>query len=345
MGLAAGFIYSKYGPVWGIINATVTVSLGTVGGSLLGFWSCRKLFKGWFQEKVNQSPTLHAFMSIIESHGFKLVLIMRMAPIPFGVQNGLFSISNISGLSFSLATFIGVFPEIVMLVYMGTTMRDLSEIASGDFKLDTTQKIMLGLEIGMSVLLCALLFYLSRKAMKKVKEKEREHALRINTGLEDLEEPSSLLEENSMSLGEFHDRQSFLDDTNNQSETTTKNTTTSSIAELGVDSHPHHQSDEFIYGERSGNSFMMRPLSARSTTNSSSASSAVNNSGSALAGTSSPSSLPLSSNITLSLPVSTTTASPIPTIRTKKAHEDLIEKEKEEEGQSQMICGDRKSVV
>jgi hypothetical protein len=185
---------------------------------------------------------------------------------------------------------------------------------------------MLGLEIGMSVLLCALLFYLSRKAMKKVKEKEREHALRINTGLEDLEEPSSLLEENSMSLGEFHDRQSFLDDTNNQSETTTKNTTTSSIAELGVDSHPHHQSDEFIYGERSGNSFMMRPLSARSTTNSSSASSAVNNSGSALAGTSSPSSLPLSSNITLSLPVSTTTASPIPTIRTKKAHEDLIEK-------------------
>lgn len=70
----------------------MTVLIGTITGSILGFWSCRVLCKGWFQRKINESPTLQAFMHTMESKGFYLILIMRMAPIPFGVQNGLFSV-------------------------------------------------------------------------------------------------------------------------------------------------------------------------------------------------------------------------------------------------------------
>lgn len=76
----------------GILNASVTVLIGTITGSVLGFWSCRVLLKEWFQRKINESPTLQAFMQTMESKGFYLILIMRMAPIPFGVQNGLFSV-------------------------------------------------------------------------------------------------------------------------------------------------------------------------------------------------------------------------------------------------------------
>lgn len=76
----------------GILNASVTVLIGTITGSVLGFWSCRVLLKEWFQRKISESPTLQAFMQTMESKGFYLILIMRMAPIPFGVQNGLFSV-------------------------------------------------------------------------------------------------------------------------------------------------------------------------------------------------------------------------------------------------------------
>ncbi len=157
----------------GILNASVTVLIGTITGSILGFWSCRVLCKGWFQRKINESPTLQAFMHTMESKGFYLILIMRMAPIPFGVQNGLFSVlppvsfhhtthtrtrththtqpcshtlcgaqvSNVSVLSFSVATIVGLVPEILMLVYMGTTMADLTSIATGDFEFGLWQKV------------------------------------------------------------------------------------------------------------------------------------------------------------------------------------------------------------
>jgi uncharacterized membrane protein YdjX (TVP38/TMEM64 family) len=174
LGLAAGFIYGQDGPILGILNASVTVLIGTITGSILGFWSCRVLCKGWFQRKINESPTLQAFMHTMESKGFYLILIMRMAPIPFGVQNGLFSVSNVSVMSFSVATIVGLVPEILMLVYMGTTMADLTSIATGDFEFGLWQKIMLGIEIGMTVILFVLLFFLSREAMRKVKERQRQ---------------------------------------------------------------------------------------------------------------------------------------------------------------------------
>jgi uncharacterized membrane protein YdjX (TVP38/TMEM64 family) len=148
------------------LNASVTVLIGTITGSILGFWSCRVLCKGWFQRKINESPTLQAFMHTMESKGFYLILIMRMAPIPFGVQNGLFSVStttmlssrtmyvhrlthcgcglqvsNVSVMSFSVATIVGLVPEILMLVYMGTTMADLTSIATGDFEFGLWQKV------------------------------------------------------------------------------------------------------------------------------------------------------------------------------------------------------------
>lgn len=46
-----------------------------------------------------------------------------------------------SVLSFSVATIVGLVPEILMLVYMGTTMADLTSIATGDFEFGLWQKV------------------------------------------------------------------------------------------------------------------------------------------------------------------------------------------------------------
>ncbi|KAL6053525.1 SNARE associated Golgi protein [Balamuthia mandrillaris] len=170
LALAAGYLYGPY--------AIITVSVGTLLGSVVGFWTCRTVMYSWFHRKIKNSPTLTAFLTVMESHGFKLILIMRMSPISFGVQNGLFSLSSISGFSFLLATVIGVFPEILMLVYMGSTMRDLASIATGDYKFGTMQKVMLAVEITLSVTLCIALFFFSRKAMRQVRAQQRKDALR-----------------------------------------------------------------------------------------------------------------------------------------------------------------------
>ena len=148
-------------------------------GSALGFYVTRTLLKEWVKEYVESRPLLmvqlkesyliinfqflKAFMKTMETHGFKLIVIMRMAPVSnpdkcsilmlilcldslwiskcrvFGTVFFSFSttthhpnyrrlttrltlqICDIPFGSFSLASFLGLLPEIVMLVYMGTS--------------------------------------------------------------------------------------------------------------------------------------------------------------------------------------------------------------------------------
>lgn len=50
--------------------------------------------------------------------------------------------SNVSVLSFSVATIVGLVPEILMLVYMGTTMADLTSIVTGKFEFGVWQQVL-----------------------------------------------------------------------------------------------------------------------------------------------------------------------------------------------------------
>jgi uncharacterized membrane protein YdjX (TVP38/TMEM64 family) len=212
LGLAAGYIYGRDGPILGIIEASVTVLIGTITGSVLGFVLCRMLLKNWFQRKIDASPVLQAFMQTMESKGFFLVLVMRMAPIPFGVQNGLFSVSNVSILSFAVATVVGLVPEIVMLVYMGTTMADLTSIVTGKFEFGFWQQLTLGLEIGVSLILCILLFFFSREAMRKVKERQKQMELDdLELELEHADDAADLFECGSVPPINESDRSRILD--------------------------------------------------------------------------------------------------------------------------------------
>jgi len=167
-GLSAGFIYPDH-----FLKASLAVGIGTFLGSCLGFWVTRLVFKEWVQQRIAKKPTLQAFILAMEKLGFKLVLMMRMAPIPFGIQNGLFSVSNIPFDSFIVATILGVTPEILMLVFAGRTMASISEIATGRYHLSFEQYLILGVEVMITIFLLAAIGYFSRKAMREVKFKQR----------------------------------------------------------------------------------------------------------------------------------------------------------------------------
>jgi len=189
LALAAGFIYD-------IFPAVTTVLIGTMLGSALGFYVTRTLLKEWVKEYVESRPLLmvqlkesyliinfqflKAFMKTMETHGFKLIVIMRMAPVsnpdkcsilmlilcldslwiskcrvfgtlfspfppprthppPFRVSNYCMRLTTMLALqicdipfgSFSLASFLGLLPEIVMLVYMGISPTLLFEFFLG----------------------------------------------------------------------------------------------------------------------------------------------------------------------------------------------------------------------
>lgn len=61
---------------------------------------------------------------------FKVVLLARLTPIPFGLQNTIFGVSNVHRLSYYLGTMIGLFPAQFINVYIGSSLRSMHEVFS-----------------------------------------------------------------------------------------------------------------------------------------------------------------------------------------------------------------------
>ena len=60
---------------------------------------------------------------------FQLVLLSRLTPIPFGLQNSLFAVSTMSFDKYLQATCLGLFPSQIINVYLGSTLRSMEEVS------------------------------------------------------------------------------------------------------------------------------------------------------------------------------------------------------------------------
>lgn len=83
--MAAGYIH---GVVEGQVLVIVTVAIGFS----IAFLLCRSCLRGYAQSKL--SPHLLALVRVVEGpNGFRVILLTRFTPIPFGMQNTLFAVS------------------------------------------------------------------------------------------------------------------------------------------------------------------------------------------------------------------------------------------------------------
>ncbi|CAJ0950472.1 unnamed protein product [Ranitomeya imitator] len=85
LNVAAGYLY---GLVLGIGLVIVGVLIGTFIAHLL----CKKLLTHWVLAKIESSQRLGAVIRVVEGgSGLKVVALARLTPIPFGLQNAVFS--------------------------------------------------------------------------------------------------------------------------------------------------------------------------------------------------------------------------------------------------------------
>ena len=60
---------------------------------------------------------------------FKIIILSRLTPIPFGLQNAIFAVNNtISIWRYLQATFIGLLPGQILNVYLGSTLRSMEQV-------------------------------------------------------------------------------------------------------------------------------------------------------------------------------------------------------------------------
>lgn len=122
--LGGGFLF-------GISAGIVYVSAGATLGATLAFLVGRYGLRRWIVKKVGNNVKFQALDEAVAREGWKMVLLVRLCPIfPFPVTNYGFGITRVSLKEYVLASWIGMLPAMVVLVYIGSLAGSLANLGT-----------------------------------------------------------------------------------------------------------------------------------------------------------------------------------------------------------------------
>jgi uncharacterized membrane protein YdjX (TVP38/TMEM64 family) len=159
--LGAGFVF-------GVVVGTITVSVGSTLGASAAFLLGRTLARAWVQEKIARSPRFRALDEAVRRRGFLIVLLVRLSPLfPYNVVNYALALTQVSFRAYVLASWIGMLPATVMYVYLGSTLKNLADLASGKMEGGVAQQILFGIGLVATLSVTIVVTRLARNALKK----------------------------------------------------------------------------------------------------------------------------------------------------------------------------------
>src|SRR4029077_17014701 len=131
--LPGSLITLAAGSLFGVIVGTAVVSLASVTGACLAFWLGRTLARGLVERRLAGNPRFRALDQAVAAGGFKIVLLTRLSPLfPFTLLNYAFGLTKVRFRDYVLASWIGMLPGTVMYVYLGSTVKELADVATGN---------------------------------------------------------------------------------------------------------------------------------------------------------------------------------------------------------------------
>ena len=125
--LICSFVYTFF------IGFIMVVFYSSIGMTC-SFFICRYTFYECAHQRVNDMAYLKAISSVIESSekGFKIIVLSRLMPIPFGLVNTLFSVTDVRFKNYLFASIIGLVPSQLLLCYTGSMLRSMSDVLSNE---------------------------------------------------------------------------------------------------------------------------------------------------------------------------------------------------------------------
>jgi uncharacterized membrane protein YdjX (TVP38/TMEM64 family) len=148
----------------GVLGALTGLALGASGGFCLSRWFLRKDISARFRKHA----TFRAIDMAIEKEGWKIVILLRLCPIPFGLANYLYGLTAVRFRPYLIASLIGGLPSLLLYCQLGTAGKaGLDAIASGHLVRSTGELVVFG--ISMVATLCAIVLIplFARKAVQK----------------------------------------------------------------------------------------------------------------------------------------------------------------------------------
>ncbi|KAJ4847254.1 hypothetical protein Tsubulata_004666 [Turnera subulata] len=159
--LGGGYLFGL--PV-GFIADSVGATIGAGAAFLLG----RTIGRSFVVSKLKDYPKFRAVAVAIQTSGFKIVLLLRLVPLlPFNMLNYLLSVTPVPLGEYLLASWLGMMPITLALVYVGTTLKDLSDVTHGWSEFSAARWVFIVLSLVLSVVLMLCVTKVAKNALDK----------------------------------------------------------------------------------------------------------------------------------------------------------------------------------
>lgn len=156
------------GYLFGLPVGFVADSLGATLGATAAFLLGRTIGKSYVTSKIKHYPKFQAVSVAIQRSGFKIVLLLRVVPIlPFNMLNYLLSVTPVRLGEYMLATWLGMMPITFALVYVGTTLKDLSDITHGWHEVSVFRWVLMMVGIALAVILIICVTRVAKSSLEK----------------------------------------------------------------------------------------------------------------------------------------------------------------------------------
>ncbi|KAF9673312.1 hypothetical protein SADUNF_Sadunf10G0011000 [Salix dunnii] len=156
------------GYLFGLPVGFVADSIGATAGSGAAFLLGRTIGRSFVVSKLKDYPKFRSVAIATQKSGFKIVLLLRLVPLlPFNMLNYLLSVTTVPIGEYMLASWIGMMPITLAFVYIGTTLKDLSDVTHGWSEFSTTRWVYIILGLLLSVVLIYCVTKVAESALDK----------------------------------------------------------------------------------------------------------------------------------------------------------------------------------
>ena len=115
------------GYLFGVQQGTLVVLLSGTVAAGIGFLIGRTLLRERVEEILKEYPKFQAIDRVIGKEGFKLMILLRLAPIfPFSLSNYLYGATSVKFFPYFFGTLLGFTPGTIAYVYTGTVGKALT---------------------------------------------------------------------------------------------------------------------------------------------------------------------------------------------------------------------------
>ena len=161
LNIAAGYMYGFW---LGLLVIFIAVSTGSVVAFHVLRWC---LPASYFETDNEDAAVLSNVRRIVEGKdGLKIIALSRLTPVPYGLQNGMFALTNISIFKYMLGTVVGLLPTQILNTYFGTTLRSMKDVVTNDGE----SYMLFSFQLLVSLVLMIMVARLARSKINKYQE-------------------------------------------------------------------------------------------------------------------------------------------------------------------------------